>query len=95
MKFYFYSVRQCRRIGKKGKRPKQTRQESYGESDITGHPEHIECQRTNDSTAIRTAVIGQKGPFFVVENEKDKMIMTGHCNQDKIEKKCTGTAQDS
>jgi hypothetical protein len=49
----------------------------------------------NDRTAIRTAVIGQKGPFFVVENEKDKMIMTGHCNQDKIEKKCTGTAQDS
>jgi hypothetical protein len=41
----------------------------------------------NDRTAIRTAVIGQKGPFFVVENEKDKMIMTGHCNQDKIEKK--------
>jgi hypothetical protein len=40
----------------------------------------------NDRTAIRTAVIGQKGPFFVVENEKDKMIMTGHCNQDKIEK---------
>jgi hypothetical protein len=48
MKFYFYPVRQCGRIGKKGKRPKQTRQESYGESDITGHPEHIECQRTND-----------------------------------------------
>ena len=68
------------------KKPKQTRQESYGESDITGHPGHIECQRTNDRAVIRTAVIRQKGPFFVVVNEKDNRIMTGHCNQDKIEK---------
>ena len=68
------------------KKPKQTRQESHGKSDITGHPGHIECQRTNDRAAIRTAVIRQKGPFFVVVNEKDNRIMTGHCNQDKIEK---------
>jgi hypothetical protein len=69
---------------------------SYDELDITGHPGHIECQRTNDRAAIRTAVIGQKVPFFVVVNEKDNEIMTGHCNQYIIEKnKCTGTAQDS
>jgi hypothetical protein len=28
--------------------------------------------------------MGEKGPFFVVVNEKDNRIMTGHCNQDKI-----------
>jgi hypothetical protein len=66
MKFSFYPVRQCGRIGKKGKKkPKQTRQESYGESDITGHPGHIEYQRTNDRAAIRTAVIRQEGPFLL------------------------------
>ncbi len=27
--------------------------------------------RTNDWTGIRTAVIGQKGPLFVLEDEKD------------------------
>ena len=47
------------------KKPKQTRQESYGESDITGHPGHIECQRKNDRAAIRRAVIRQKGPFLL------------------------------
>ncbi len=94
MKFYFYPVRQCRRIGKKGKRPKQTRQKSCGESDITGHPGHIECQRTNDRIAIRTAVIGQKGPFFVVENEKrqynyDWSLQPGQ-NRKKVHRDSTG-----
>ena len=28
--------------------------------------------RTNDRTGIRIAVIGQKGPLFVFEDEKDK-----------------------
>jgi len=37
-------------------------------------------------TAIRTAVIVQKGPLFVVVNEKDNRIMNGPCNQDKMEK---------
>jgi hypothetical protein len=38
--------------------------------------------------AIRTAVIVQKGPLFVVVNEKDNTcrIMNGPCNQDKMEK---------
>jgi hypothetical protein len=27
--------------------------------------------RTNDRTGIRIAVIGQKGPLFVIEDEKD------------------------
>ncbi len=60
IEFYFYPVRQSGRIGKKGKKPKQA-----NESDITGHPGHIECQRTNDRAAIRTAVIGQKGSFLL------------------------------
>ncbi len=44
--------------------------------------------RTNDRTGIRIAVIGQKGPLFVFEDEKDNgySIMTGQCNHDKIEK---------
>ena len=37
-------------------------------------------------TAIRTAVIVQKGPLFVVVNEKYNRIMNGPCNQDKMEK---------
>ncbi len=35
-------------------------------------------------TAIRTAVIVQKGPLFVVVNEKDNRIMTGSCNRDEM-----------
>jgi hypothetical protein len=30
--------------------------------------------------------LGRRGLFVVVVNEKDNRIMTGHCNQDKIEK---------
>jgi hypothetical protein len=33
--------------------------------------------RTNDRTGIRIAVIGQKGPLFVFEDEKTIDIMTG------------------
>ncbi len=42
--------------------------------------------RTNDRTGIRIAVIGQKGPLFVVEDEKTIDFITGQCNHDKIEK---------
>jgi hypothetical protein len=45
------------------------RQDSYDESDITGHPVHPECP--GQTTGIRIAVIGQKGPLFVFEDEKD------------------------
>ena len=30
--------------------------------------------RTNDRTGIRIAVIGQKGPLFVFEDEKDNLV---------------------
>ncbi len=42
--------------------------------------------RTNDRTGIRIAVIGQKGPLFVLKMKKTIDIMTGQCNYDKIEK---------
>ncbi len=43
--------------------------------------------RTNDRTAIRIAVIGQKGPLFVfLQMKKTISVMTGHFNEDKIEK---------
>jgi hypothetical protein len=49
-----------------------TRQDSYYESDRTSNTSRM--SRTNDRTGrtgIRIAVIGQKGPLFVFEDEKD------------------------
>ena len=61
-------------------------QDSFDDSDINRTSRTFRMPRTNDRTARRTAVIGQKGPLFVVVNEKDNRIMNIPCNQDKMEK---------
>jgi hypothetical protein len=43
--------------------------------------------RTNDRTGIRIAVIGQKGPLFVFEDEKDNLVSA---TTTKYKNKCTG-----
>ncbi len=52
--------------------------------------------RTNDRTARRTAVIGQKGPLFVVADDNDNSYYDWSLQPGQNTKnKCVGTAQDS
>jgi hypothetical protein len=52
--------------------------------------------RTNDRTARRTAVIGQKGPRFVVADDNDNSYYDWSLQPGQITKnKFAGTAQDS
>ncbi len=86
MEFYFYPVRQSGRIGKKGKKAKTGK---------SGHLWWIRHNRTSRTYRMskdkwqgshKDGCSWAEGVFFVVLNEKDNRIMTGHCNQDKIEK---------
>ncbi len=43
--------------------------------------------RTKNRTAMSTAVIGQKGSFLLKQMKTTICIMTGHSNQEKIEKR--------
>jgi hypothetical protein len=52
--------------------------------------------RTNDRTGIRTAVIGQKGPLFVVAVDNDNSYYDWSLQPGQNTKnKCAETAQDS
>jgi hypothetical protein len=46
--------------------------------------------RTNDSTAIRTAVIGQKEPLFLVGDEKDMYYDLSLQTRTGKKNKCAG-----
>jgi len=46
-------------------------QDSFDDSDINRTSRTFRMPRTNDRTARRTAVIGQKGPRFVVADDND------------------------
>jgi hypothetical protein len=52
--------------------------------------------RTNDRTARRTAVMGQKGTLFVVADDNDNSYYDRSLQpRQNTKNKCAGTAQDS
>jgi hypothetical protein len=71
-------------------------QDSFDDSDINRTSRTFRMPRTNDRTARRTAVIGQKGPLFVVADDNDNSYYDWSLQPGQNTKnKCAGTAQDS